>query len=71
MVRSYAAQLAQQSVRPSCLFRRLEDVTHMPNTNRTPQYYCYPMHQAPIHITDRSSRSILYIVKKIKQLNMY
>lgn len=61
-----------QSVRPSCLFRRLEDETHMPNTNRTPQYYWYPMPcmKAPIHTTHPSSSSYWKNNNKNK-LNMY
>lgn len=55
MLHSLHDSLICLSVCPSCLFRRLEVETHMPNTNRTPQYYGYPMHEAPIHITDPSS----------------
>ena len=71
-----AAQLAQQCVCTSCLFRRLEDEAHMPNTNRTPQYCYYPMRQAPIHISDHPLKKkdipvILTGTENRNQLTMY
>ena len=67
---------AQQCVCTSCLFRRLEDEAHMPNTNRTPQYCYYPMRQAPIHISDHPLKKkdipvILTGTENRNQLTMY